>query len=167
MIAPSPSPLSRRSRLQFSLRLLLAVFTAFAIGFPIWYRWPYEEVEVVYPKTRSVGEAIMTLREPDKTQPPDCRITNTWQRNWGSLRPSHIRTVTETFEIHLRQVQHYRDGQLHGPSEFWMRDTPFQVGQYEHGQRSGEWVDYRGYGDFPKSTARWSRGRLDGPYVME
>ena len=28
---------------QFSLRLLLIAFTAFAIGFPIWYRWPYQK----------------------------------------------------------------------------------------------------------------------------
>jgi len=31
-------------RLQFSLRLLMLALTAFAIGFPIWYRWPYQTV---------------------------------------------------------------------------------------------------------------------------
>src|SRR5262245_8824939 len=48
-MSTSPAPPARRTRwgLRFSLRLLLAAFTAFAVGFPIWYRWPYQEtVEV-------------------------------------------------------------------------------------------------------------------------
>jgi hypothetical protein len=33
----------RRFSLRYSLRVLLLGLTAFAIGFPVWYRRPYEE----------------------------------------------------------------------------------------------------------------------------
>src|SRR5437867_4093189 len=61
-------------RLQFSLRLLLFAFTAFAIGFPIWYRWPYRE-------TRE-------QRDPATGKLWSTRII-TWQRQWGGDRLLH------------------------------------------------------------------------------
>src|SRR5205809_4736 len=57
----------RPARLQFSLRLLLIAFTAFAIGFPIWYRWPYQEVREEHIR---VGPSIL-------------RSVVHWQRQWG------------------------------------------------------------------------------------
>ena len=48
MTTATPTAAPRRSRLQFGLRMLLLGLTAFAIGFPIWYRWPFEEVEQKY-----------------------------------------------------------------------------------------------------------------------
>src|SRR5437868_6478456 len=58
-------------RLQFSLRVLLLAFTAFAVGFPIWYRWPYREEEILSPG-------------PTKER----RVTS-WQRQWGGGRTKH------------------------------------------------------------------------------
>src|SRR5207302_9939835 len=63
----------RRWRLQFSLRLLLLAITAFAIGFPIWYRWPYREQTL----QRDATGAVVAKR-----------IT-TWQRQWGGERLQH------------------------------------------------------------------------------
>src|SRR5207248_6526902 len=84
----------RTWRLQFSLRLLLLAFTGFAIGFPIWYRWPYEETE---------ANSTALSR----------RIT-TWQRQWGGGRLKHglERQVvgSETIESVM-----YRNGLRHGP----------------------------------------------------
>ena len=62
----------RRWRLQFSLRVLVLALTAFAIGFPIWYRWPYREATVHRDSTGAVAAR---------------RIT-TWQRQWGGGRHS-------------------------------------------------------------------------------
>ena len=48
-LASSPTPTAPRRwplRPRFSLRLLLLGVTAFAVGFPIWYRWPYVEEEL-------------------------------------------------------------------------------------------------------------------------
>src|SRR5262245_11201972 len=79
MTAPPANPPARHSRLQFSLRLLLLAFTAFAIGFPIWYRWPYTEEELRYPGKRdSTGQW-----KQDTTKPPLRRIVRTFRRTWG------------------------------------------------------------------------------------
>ena len=63
-------------RLQFSLRLLLLALTAFAIGFPIWYRWPFEETDYQYPGG-------------DKTRPPMGKSVKTWRRSWGGGKASN------------------------------------------------------------------------------
>lgn len=64
----------RTWRLQFSLRVLLVAFTAFAIGFPIWYRWPYRET--------------IEKRDPATGKLWSTRII-TWQRQWGGERLPH------------------------------------------------------------------------------
>ena len=76
-----PARPSRRLPLRFSLRLLLVAVTAFAIGFPIWYRWPYEEEEVRY--------AMDAAGKPDLSRPPDTRRVITWQRQWGRGLEKH------------------------------------------------------------------------------
>ena len=104
----------RASRLQFSLRLLLLAFTGFAIGFPTWYRWPYEEVEFNRTATAS-------------------RIT-TWQRQWGGGRLKHglQRQVAngETIESLV-----YRDGLRHGPYE-----SKTLRGQFVNDFKEGVWT---------------------------
>src|SRR4051794_22929186 len=67
-MASTSSVRPRPTRLQFSLRLLLIVFTGFAIGFPIWYRWPYQEVHEE--PVRAQGACIS-------------RSVVHWQRQWG------------------------------------------------------------------------------------
>ena len=95
---------TRRSwlRPRFSLRVLLLAFTAFAIGFPIWWRWPYEEVEQLPSSFRGI------------TPPVDEKRLTTWQRQWGGKVLKHgperhlINGETQTETI-------YRDGKKHGP----------------------------------------------------
>jgi hypothetical protein len=150
-MAESGPSLARRSRLQFSLRLLLLGLTTFAIGFPIWYRWPYEETEVVY-----FGS--------DKTSKPMGTITRTWQRKWGGGKVQSGRVVTETTGGPTKTIEHYVDGMRHGPYEFWRQGKLNRIGQYEHGKREGKWVDY---GNGITYTAHWHQDRLHGPYVVE
>src|SRR5438874_5953770 len=79
-------------RLQFSLRLLLLALTAFAIGFPIWYRWPYVE---------SGPSASMASER-----------TITWQRQWGGGRLRHGPEITKSGGI--TSTVNYRRGKKHG-----------------------------------------------------
>jgi hypothetical protein len=104
----------RRLRLQFSLRLLLLVLTAFAIGFPIWYRWPYTEVTAKGTRT------------------------TTWQRQWGGGRLQH---GTQTLrQGKLVQTSNYRRGEPHGPYMTKFGDKVVERGQYVAGKKEGVWT---------------------------
>src|SRR6185295_1137871 len=96
MIVTTTAPSARPGwlRLQFSLRLLLLAFTAFAIGFPVWYRWPYEEA-VINPT--AIASQITT-----------------WQRQWGGGRVKHgPQRLIAGGEI-VESVM-YLNGLRHGP----------------------------------------------------
>ena len=115
----------RASRLQFSLRLLLLAFTAFAIGFPIWYRWPFE---VVTEERDSVTGVVQSRR------------VSTWQRQWGGSRVPHGPTRYTYRDLVV--TSHYRHGIMHGP--YTVRDAKgrqSQTGQYLNGQKEGTWVE--------------------------
>jgi len=128
----------RRSWLvsQFSLRVLLLAFTTFAIAFPIWYRWPYEEREVY-------AEAGVSRAE---------RIT-TWQRQWGGERTKHGPERYTIDGVTFRSTN-YRNGRKHGPhTEYTLIDGadsrgvyvirsphPIEVGQYADGEEVGPWM---------------------------
>jgi hypothetical protein len=88
-------------RLQFSLRLLLLAFTAFGIGFPIWYRWPYEVEEALPSPIRGAG-------------PAESKRISTWQRQWGGgeLQEGPERTFLNG---HVTSLTTYRSGRKHGP----------------------------------------------------
>jgi hypothetical protein len=128
-------------RLQFSLRLFLLAVLAFAIGFPVWYRWPYEEVEP------------LTGGGPGATR------TTTWQRKWGGGRWKHGPEVsrhgpaTETFT--------YQRGVLEGPYRirYLSNERHEDKGQYRDGMKEGEWTYLRGE---HRTTAHWRQGKLDG-----
>ena len=114
MTTTTPPPVRRASiRPRYSLRLLLIAFTAFAIGFPIWYRWPYEEEEQFYRERNGV---------PDKTQPPIARRVTTWQRQWGSGRLKHGLSTTHLEPGRGREDLTYRDGKTHGPARSYGPD---------------------------------------------
>jgi len=123
------SPPPRRWRLRFSLRMLLLVVTAFAIGFPIWYRWPFEETEYRYPGG-------------DKTKPPIGSSLKTWRRTWGGGKVQHGRTVTESTRDATKTIEHFEEGKRHGKYEAYRRGTLIRTGQYEDGKREGTWFDY-------------------------
>ncbi len=107
-----PQPSVRR--FQFSLRLLLLAFTAFAIGFPLWYRWPYEEVE-----TNKAGTSQM--------------IT-TWQRQFGGGKLKHglQRQIAKGKTI---ESLTYRHGLRHG-----LYESPQARGQFVNDLREGVWT---------------------------
>jgi hypothetical protein len=112
----SQSPIRPRPwRLQFSLKLLLIAFTAFAIGFPIWYRWPYEETDI----------------DPTGT----ARWITTWQRQFGGGRRKQglerLIANGQTIESTM-----YRNGVRHGSYE-----NQGTRGQYESGLKEGIWTD--------------------------
>jgi hypothetical protein len=118
--------------------MLLAV-TAFAIGFPVWYRWPYEE-KFIDASTGTVA-----------------RIT-TWQRQWGGGRLQH---GSETrMQGDLLQRSHYRYGSAHGPYLVKHKDKTLEMGQHVDGQREGVWTVR--CGDCT-ANVNWHRGKLHGP----
>jgi hypothetical protein len=148
-----------RGWLRFSLRFLLLCVTAFAIGFPIWYRWPYEEVELHYPPKAG---------KPDTSQPPYRRNTKTWQRSWGSLQPRIVKSVSELLgKSQYKEIQYFQDGVWHGPFYRYVKGKLLESGHFRHGSRDGEWEHYPNGDPWPRFTAHWRQGRLDGLYQVE
>jgi hypothetical protein len=128
----------RFPRPQFSLRVLILLLTAFAIGFPIWYRWPYQETQVL-----DGGASSRTA---------------TWQRQWGGSRLQHG-PQTANFWSKVDQTATYRHGILHGPWTEKMGNRYEQRGQYQDGEREGTWtarIDTR------TVTRHYLKGRLHG-----
>jgi len=124
-LAPKP----RRSRLQFSLRLLLLAFTAFAIGFPIWYRWPYREEEIRYYQKNG---------QPDPSR-INARIVATWQRQWGGGKKQHGPCWVWRESGDVRTIDHYRNGVRNGP--FLLQSDGYDIaGQFVDGEKDGEWL---------------------------
>src|SRR5882724_2320998 len=131
--AKSSASLPSRSsclRFQFSLRFFLLAFTAFALGFPIWYRWSYQESELRYPFKGSV---------PDKTQPATHRVVTTWRRTWGGGKEKHGPRTNYNLEVNARRVEHFEHDVLHGPFTQSVNDVVYGSGQYDHGQPDGTW----------------------------
>ena len=149
MSAPNdstPQPKVARSRFQFSLRVLLVAFTLFAIGFPIWYRWPYEE-HVNEPNTLGDRQTII------------------WQRQWGGERLQ----VGKRFYSKDRLIltMDYQDGELHGEWKRFHNDgTIKESRQYFEGKKHGAWVEYSPNGQ-PRSLSTYHRGKLHGLWEME
>lgn len=146
--APAPAARPRLWRLQFSLRFLLVAFTIFAIGFSVWYRWPYEEIVA---HTAADGSHVQ-------------RIT-TWQRQWGGGRLKH--GIDRLFvDGSLLESTTYDRGKKHGLyiSHRWSKEgQPDTTGQYFNDVKEGTWVSR----SFFKHTAQWRAGLLDGPAVIE
>lgn len=155
MAAPTQS-LVRRSwlRPRFSLRMLLLAFTGFAIGFPIWYRWPYRESELKYPGRNGV---------PDKTKPAYARVVTTWQRDWGGGRQKHGPRVTYHFKWNGRTVEHFTRGVLHGHYTQYVNDFIQVSGQYDQGEMDGTWIS-RATAEKGQDTSHWRRGKRHGLY---
>jgi hypothetical protein len=118
----------RRSRLQFSLRLLLLAFTAFAIGFPIWYRWPYEAEEIHYATTNG---------KPDTTRVLS-RTVNTWQRQWGGGKKRHGPSRVWRASADVTVVEHFEHDVRSGPFQL-EAGSDKTTGQFLDGKKHGEW----------------------------
>jgi hypothetical protein len=140
-VAAKSTP-ARRLRLQFSLRMLLFALTAFAIGFPIWYRWPYEGVD----------------RETPAGSTPVVKEISTWQRQWGGGRLKHgSEKLIADGQTVLTTM--YQNGKRHGPQ----RGQKF-VGQYENDKKEGVWTDDSRWF---KRISTWHRDRLEGASTIE
>jgi hypothetical protein len=135
-------------RLQFSLRLLLVAFTAFAIGFPIWYRWPYEETVVNRFPTGPVDAP---------TGQDQSTTISTWQRQWGGTRVKH---GPERSLFHdAVYITPYVHGQRQGTYTFHDGHVLRGTGPYVDNRKDGTWVDVY---DGNKATINWHRDKLDG-----
>jgi hypothetical protein len=133
-------------RPRYSLRVLLVAFTAFAVGFPIWYRWPYEETMDSSADTRAKSRQRS--------------VTTTWQRQWGGGRLKHESESTyENGKLILRAT--YHSGILDGPYETWSRNGAREAGQFIAGKKAGLWRSFNRDGDLWRS-AEWRDDRLDG-----
>ena len=152
---------SSRFALRFSLRVLLIAFTAFAIGFPVWYRWPYEESQ-----DETIPRPADPFAAPATGRPPAIKSTlvTTWQRQWGGGRLKHGPESTYRNGNLILRVT-YRSGILHGPYETRQRNGFREVGQYVEGRKSGEWRLLDPQGNLRRSS-QWRDDRLDGAYLI-
>jgi hypothetical protein len=152
---PSASLAKRRFLPRFSLRVLLLAVTAFAIGFPIWYRWPYEE-EVIQ---KTSGDLL--------SPPGEFRTITTWQRQWGGGRKRHG-TYQSFRNGVLSSVGTWRDDQFHGPyrSYFIGTKTVAEEGNYVDGEMDGVWKSYNDHDGSLRSSTTWLRGKRVGPATM-
>jgi hypothetical protein len=142
---PTTSKKRRRPLLTFSLRFLLLAVTAFAIGFPIWYRWPYE------------------VSDTKRSQNPDVRHTTTWQREWGGGR---TKVAQSRYYKGKRDLfQGFRGEMRHGPFEVATYAGTFrEVGRYTGGKKDGRWQRFDSQGKVTEAIP-WSLGLLDGEFT--
>lgn len=130
MTRSAAEPAKRRwlPRLRFSLRLLLLAVTAFAIGFPIWYRWPYRTEEFHYHQTNG---------KPDPSRLASRQLI-TWQRQWGGGKLQQGPMTTWRTALNVRAVERYQHGVKTGPYEFHSDDYDL-AGQFLDGEKQGVW----------------------------
>jgi hypothetical protein len=124
-------------RPRFGLRELLLAFTAFAIGFPIWYRWPYVE----------------TVTERGTHYTSVC----TWQRQWGGGRRKHG-IERQILDGHTISVTTYRSDQCHGPCEFDNLAGHRITGNFDCGLKAGIWTEVT---NGQSQTTFWERGEQE------
>jgi hypothetical protein len=147
---PTTSTRRRRPLLTFSLRFLLLAVTAFAIGFAVWYRWPYTEAEL----TAVASDPFAT---PDKRE-----VVTTWQRQWGGTR---VKQGPEQTHVNGRLVStvEYRDGVLEGPARnFGPAGEVLEEGEFRAGKKQGLWTKRDAQGKVVR-TQSWNADVLDGP----
>jgi hypothetical protein len=159
-IAPSAqgstAPKHRRRwlRPQLSLRVLLLLVTAFAIGFPLWYVWPYTVHEYQYPSVAG---------QEDRTKPPQAETISSWKRTWGGepvLHGKHILRFDNGRHGTVERTTNYVLGKRHGEYIESRNGEVVLRGQYDADEKSGTWNILED-GE-PVVTQTWERGKLDG-----
>jgi len=143
-MTPSAAPRRRLPLPRFSLRVLLAAFTAVAIGFPVWYRWPYEE---------EGEDGVINMSVPE-------RNVTTWQRQWGGGRLMHGPATSYRADGSKHYVVFFASGQRHGRCEFWEPGRLETLGHFEHDRKSGTWTTDT---DALKTIQTWKDDELHGP----
>ena len=140
-----------RLPLRYSLRMLLLALTAFAIGFPVWYRLPYEES--TDPLASAAGRAPKVSN----------KLVTTWQQQWGGGRLMHgpqVRYVNGK----MFSKETYSNGELHGPCTYWIPDGTKEFVEIVHGKKDGVWTHVDASGK-TRRTATWRADRLHGPCI--
>jgi hypothetical protein len=140
----------RRLPLRFSLRILLVAVTLFAIGFPVWYRRPYEEVIV----QDFSGDPFAVSKKR--------LTTTTWQRQWGGGRFKHgVERVVRDGKTSTLTT--YHGGRKHGPYQNHYNDGSLaMVGHYTDDEKDGTWTTFDPKGEV-QLAATWRHGQLEGP----
>ena len=138
-------------RLQFSLRVLLVALSLFAIGFPIWYRWPYQEIN----------------EERDTTGFVTSKSVLHWQRQWGGGTLLHGKREDHQYWVFgktLVTTTNYVRGKRHGPYTTRSKVRPNVTGQYVDDMREGKWtIEYA----WMKATLNYCHDKLDGTSTIE
>jgi len=145
--------------------MLLISLTAFAIGFPVWYRWPYSEEVLQYPETKG---------RRDESRPSVGRAVVSWQRQWGGGRLQHGVTAFYREDGTIAYALDYRRGKKHGRQEWYREDESLgRVEEYADGTQiritKYSWddaIDYRA-----ETVGRFLHGKAvqhlrDGPVVV-
>jgi len=141
-------------------------FTATAIGFAVWYRWPYTEVTLQYHMIRMPDGTHVA----DKTRPPWGRVETTWRRNWGGWRTKygprtdydHKGSAQEVIEFFEKQPIEVHDTVTRVPPLIpgEIRDSPMVTGRYLNGRREGTWI-WENEGKY-RVTQTFRDGLVDG-----
>lgn len=146
----------RRLRPQFSLRVLLLLLTLFAIGFPVWYVWPYTDREVHY--------EMGPTGKPDKTKLPIGETVTSMKRVIGGKPVKHGLKISRfPGRISQERSQEFVNDVAHGAFSQRYGDDYSIRGRYEQGKKAGEWVILQaGF------TARqaWRAGKRHGTTVI-
>ena len=121
MKSPSTSttkPSRRWFAPRFSLRMLILIVTAAAVGSAVWWRWPVTQTTV-----KKLGSR-------------EFRETSTYHRGiWGNLIKHGVHRTTIDGELDLEE--HYGEGVRHGP--YQKAGYAPAKGQYAVGKRHGLW----------------------------
>jgi hypothetical protein len=155
-----PAPRRWLPRPQFSLRLLLLAVTAFAIGFPVWYQWPIEEVTLEYPRISARLGSRSVLIE-DKKSPPIRRTVTTWRRSWGKDKVKHGPKRYYLLDSGHVFVTHYGNDQRHGPYVHTAKDGVRESGQYAHDRKEGKWTTVDSRAGL-RAVVEWHDGQIHG-----
>ena len=134
---------------RFSLRFLLAAVSAFGIGFPLWYRWPYEE------RIEAHSDPYCGFRYG--------AIATTWQRQWGGGRVKQGWETEFDTSGKPRYRTYYRRDQRDGPYEQF--DSSGRVclrGQFAANASVGIWT---ANGDLDNSRWEYLDGKRHGEFL--
>jgi hypothetical protein len=150
-------------RPRFSLRSFLLAFTAFAIGFPLWYRWPYQAARVPSKEQRH-DQYCGTPYFPDADHDYS-RVEGTYRRTWGGPPVEHGRIRKFDRRGDLAIEQSFRDGIKHGPCREYSGGIVSRWGQYQGGLKAGRWTSRRDSSWLRKES--WQSGCLEGETIFE
>jgi hypothetical protein len=128
------------------------------VGFPLWYRWPYEEIEpFASPGLMSNGSRAIT-----------------WQRQWGGGRVKHG-PERLMFMGQTATLTTYQNGRKHGPKanysfvetvskdgriSFVRSKEPFLAGNYVDDEKDGDWTSTV---NGPMETTTYRNGKQVSP----